>query len=149
MSDFACQRIAFLRGYAHDDPYWASLYKDVEESIDRILGGTNLLDLFVLSLLDESDAECMDKRLNKAWFEAIHRQAESYLDHDYDDYYDCRYDDHYAYEGSAQDVWDEEDLIDCQEGPPANVDQEYRYFIRYYGNVWRAGHERRRLRQTG
>ena len=147
MSDFARQRIAFLRGYAHDDPDWADLYQEVEDDIDRILGGTNLLDLFVLSLLGETDAECMDKRLNRAWFEATHAQAESYSDRDYD-HYDY-YDDHYAYNSDVRDVWEEEDRRYYQEEPPADVDQEYRYFVRLYGNVWRAGHERRRLRKTG
>jgi hypothetical protein len=148
MSDFARQRIAYLRGYAHDDPYWADLYQGVEDHIDRILGGANLLDLFALSLLDENDAECMDKRLNRAWFEATHAQAESYFDHDYFDHYDY-YEDHYDYGTEARADWVEEDREKLSDEPPANVDDEYRYFVRCYGTVWRADHERRRLRQTG
>ena len=147
MSDFACQRIAYLRGFAHDDPYWAGLYKEIEEDIDRILGGTNVLDLFALSLFDESDADCLDKRLNRAWFDAIHSQAESYLSYD-DDHYDY-YDEHYDYDTDARADWVEEDRERLSDEPPANVDDEYRYFVRRYHNVWRAGHERRRLRQTG
>lgn len=144
MDEFFVKRLAFLRGYAHDDPKWAEILNDVWPTFERRLGVSNALDLLMLATLDGQD---LDDRLNKAWYAALH---ESYEDiHYYDDYH--YYDDSAAWEMSAADVWAEEDRREAAEleADDADVETEYRYFVRRYGNVWRAGHERRRLRQTG
>ena len=143
MDEFIEKRLAFLRGYAIDDPKWAEIMEDVRYSFVRHLGATNPLDILVLAALD---GENLDSALNKAWYAAVY---ESYEDNHYDDYYDYYQDDH-IWSMSAADVWAEEDRRAAEsDEPEPDVDLEYRYFVRRYGNVWRAGHERRRLRQTG
>lgn len=147
MPDFIESRLAFLRGYRTDDPVWVELYGELAPRIHESVA-SNDLDLFIMSILDGEEA---DDKLNRAWYSAVHQQAEDetrWIDsYDYD-----YFDDSDAYYMSAAEIWAQEDMWEQfrdEELPAADIEQEYRYFVRRYHNVWRAGHERRRLRQAG
>jgi hypothetical protein len=146
MDEFVSKRLAFLRGYPHDDATWVEMFKELAPLIVKELGADNLLDMFMLSI---DDGATFDERLNKAWYSATAQQAENSLDwgDDWDSYYEPE-----PYEGFAApvDAWrleDDEAARREQEIEP-NVNQEYRAFVRRYRNVWRAGHERRRLKTS-
>lgn len=143
MDELIGKRLAFLRGYPHDHPAWIEMYSEVGPLVVKNLGVDNALDLLMLSI---DDGESFDARLNKAWYSATCEQAEKSLSYNDDyDYYPYDYEDFNA----PVDAWELEDREQTQKKEPEpDVDLEYRAFVRRYKNVWRAGHERRRLKPS-
>lgn len=150
MDEFIEQRLAFLRGFDSQDPYWLQTFEGVRERVVHELGATNTLDLFLLSV---EQGDNFDARLNKAWYAATYSQAEEDLDSEYDDSYccdGCRYgseiDDYYneRWTEAPADAWKQEDSPPPPPPPEEPVGPVEPNFVRQHGHIWRIGHQRKR-----